>query len=42
MKKIPNENEIYQTFLSFLNFSLNLINKIDSTNDYLKFAVVNI
>ncbi|SDH12054.1 hypothetical protein [Desulfosporosinus hippei] len=42
MKKIPNDDEIYQTFLSFLNFSFDLINKIDSTNDYLKFAVVNI
>lgn len=33
--------EIFETFISFFNFSLELINKIDKTNGYLKFAAVN-
>lgn len=36
------ENELYDTFISFYNFSLGLIEKVDNDNNYLKFAVVNV
>lgn len=41
MTKIPSIEEIYDTFMSFLNFSLELIEKLDNANGYIKFAVVN-
>lgn len=35
------EKELYNTFLSFFEFAFELIEKVNETNNYLKFAVVN-
>lgn len=39
---ILSEREVFNTFKSFFDFSIELINRIDKDNNYLKFAAVNI
>ncbi|KEH91667.1 hypothetical protein Z962_p0043 (plasmid) [Clostridium botulinum C/D str. BKT12695] len=39
---ILSEREVFNTFKSFFDFSIELIDRIDKDNNYLKFAAVNI